>query len=361
MRNIAQEASRDASTVNTMQFYTDIHTLQAVRPTALTIGNFDGVHHGHQALLRELRRVAAELIAAGRNSADPAASGLLTFDPHPLAVLRPEIAHKLLTTPAERLHLAAGLGLDLGIIQPFTRATAALEATDFMALLKQHLNLAALVVGPDFALGRNRSGNLDVLTALGRELDYQVIVIEPVEWRDRSVRSSHIRGLLVAGQVEEAAELLGRLYHVTGKVVMGDQRGRQIGIPTANLQPPPDKLWPADGVYATRTWIHTPRQAPARVYASVTNLGTRPTVDGLHHRFETHLLDFPGEGEDGDLYGQTLTVEFTHRLRGERKFNGLAELVAQIHTDIATARALLDPSTQAETATQPFFLAAAPA
>lgn len=350
----------NARPVNAMQFYSDLRTVQIDRPTALTIGNFDGIHRGHQALLRELRRVAAEL--SRQNGAALVASGLLTFDPHPLAVLRPEIAHKLLTTPAERLHLAAALGLELGIIQPFTPAIAALEPAAFMTLLKRHLNLAALVVGPDFALGRNRSGNLDVLIALGHELDYQVFVIEPVDWQDRAVRSSHIRGLLVEGHVEEAADLLGRLYHVTGQVVLGDQRGRQIGIPTANLQPPPDKLWPADGVYATRTWVHPagPDHAPARVHASVTNLGTRPTVDGLHHRFETHLLDFPAVGEDGDLYGQTLTVEFLQRLRGERKFKGLAELVAQIQTDIATARDLLEPDTLAVPgdAPQPFFLAA---
>lgn len=353
-------AGRNLATVNKLQLLTDIRSVQLRRPTALTIGNFDGIHRGHQALLRELRRVATALTAANSNGVEPVAGGMLTFHPHPLAVLRPEISHKLLTTPWERLHLAGELGLDVGIVQPFTRQTATLEAAEFMGLLKRHLKLAALVVGPDFALGRNRSGNLDVLSALGRELDYQVIVIEPVEWQDRSVRSSHIRGLLAEGKVEEAADLLGRLYHVTGKVIIGDRRGRQIGIPTANLQPPPDKLWPADGVYATRTWIHGLDHP--RVYASVTNLGTRPTVDGLHHRFETHLLDFPSSGEDGDLYGKTLTVEFTHRLRGEKKFDGLAELVAQIHTDIATARDLLDPHelTVTADAARPFFLATQP-
>ncbi len=347
--------------VNEPQIYTDIHTVQLHRPTALTIGNFDGLHRGHQSLLRELRRVADELTGSASNGAERVATGLLTFDPHPLSVLRPEINHKVLTTPKERLYLAAAHGVELGIIQPFTREIATLEPADFMRLLKRHLNLAALVVGPDFALGRNRSGNLDVLSDLGRELGYQVTVIDPVEWLNRSVRSSHIRVLLVEGHVEEAAEMLGRPYHVTGTVVLGDQRGRQIGIPTANLQPPPEKLWPADGVYATRTWVHGrgPDARPARVYASVTNLGTRPTVDGAHHRMETHLLDFPSPGDDGDLYGQTLTVEFVQRLRGEMKFNGLAELVAQIQTDIATARALFEPSDlpTVSGAAQPFFLA----
>src|SRR5690606_2421511 len=143
------------------------------------------------------------------NGAEQVATGLLTFDPHPLSVLRPESNHKVLTTPTERLYLAAAQGVEIGIVQPFTHEIAALEPADFMRLLKRHLNLVALVVGPDFALGRNRSGNLDVLRDLGRQLGYQVTVIDPVEWRDRSVRSSHIRGLLAAGQVEEAAEMLG--------------------------------------------------------------------------------------------------------------------------------------------------------
>lgn len=357
-------AGWNLTTVSEPRIYSDLRTIQLHHPTALTIGNFDGIHRGHQALLRELRRVAAGLV--GANGGAPVATGLLTFDPHPMSVLRPQIAHKLLTTPHERIQLAGALGLDLGVIQPFTQEIAALEPADFMRLLKQHLNLTALVVGPDFALGRNRSGNLEVLTALGRELGYQVFVIEPVEWMERSVRSSHIRELLVDGRVEDAAELLGRRYHVTGTVVMGDRRGRQIGIPTANLQPPADKLWPADGVYATRTWVHDPRPDPglARLYASVTNLGTRPTVDGMHHRFETHLLDFPAAGNDGDLYGKTLTVEFTHRLRGEKKFGGLSELVAQIQTDIATTRALLEPGeldAAVDATARPFFLTADPA
>lgn len=339
-----------------MQIITDLSNLQLSRPTALTIGNFDGIHRGHQTLLRELQQIAAQ---------GGMASAILTFDPHPLAVLRPDQPLHLLTTPLERLHLAARWGIDLGILHPFTRAVAAQEPAEFIGHLMQVLKMRALVVGPDFALGRNRSGNLDVLTELGKQLGYTIHVIEPVAWEDQPVRSSAIRSLLTQGDVAAAANLLGRPYHATGLVVHGDQRGRQIGIPTANLQIASDKLWPADGVYATRTTVHD--RPGVNLFNSATNLGMRPTVGGTEHRFETHLLDFPEAGASDDLYGQTVTVEFIARLRGEQKFNGFAELVAQIHADIAQARALLpaiEPPTSAESSTdtaterQSFFLTA---
>jgi riboflavin kinase / FMN adenylyltransferase len=321
-----------------MQIYSDLSTLHLTHPTALTIGNFDGIHRGHQALLSELHQIAK---SANMSSA------ILTFDPHPLAVLRPHQPLHLLTTPLERLHLTAALGIDVGIIQPFTLEVAALEPAEFMSNLVKRLSLRALVVGLDFALGRNRSGNLDVLTELGKTLGYTVHVIEPVAWEDQTVRSSAIRNLLVQGDVVAAASLLGRPYHATGLVIHGDKRGRQIGTPTANLQIPDNKLWPADGVYATRTYIH--QRAPINgtpgggihLFNSVTNLGMRPTVGGTEHRFETHLLDFPEAGGDDNLYGQYVTVEFIARLRGEQRFNGLDALVAQIHADIAQARAIL--------------------
>jgi riboflavin kinase/FMN adenylyltransferase len=322
-----------------MQIISDIRTAHLSTPTVLTIGNFDGIHLGHQALLREMGAAAGRIAV---NDKRPL-TAFLTFDPHPLAVLRPHVAVKLLTTPRERLAIAARTGIDVGIIQPFTPEVAALEPGEFMTLLKRHLKLAALVVGPDFALGRNRAGNLDVLRSLGDQLNYQVVTIEPVHLAEQAVRSSAIRQLLEEGDVSSAAAMLGRYYHVTGEVQEGDRRGRQIGVPTANLDTAPDKLWPANGVYATFTWLggdagHTP-------YLSATNIGVRPTVDGLHRRIETHLLDFPpnngGAGSDGDLYGETLTVEFVARLRGEQRFAGLDALVAQIRADIAATRTLL--------------------
>ncbi len=325
-----------------MQIYTDIDKTSIGSATFLTIGNFDGLHRGHQALLQQLQQLAVQ---ASPIQANPILTALVTFDPHPLAVLRPDQPLHLLTTPRERLTLAAALGIEIGVLQTFTPEIARLDARDFMRLLKNHLNMAALVVGPDFALGRNRSGDLDTLRALGQELAYTVHIVEPVTWHDKPVRSSIVRQALQQGDVAEATALLGRYYAIEGEVVQGDQRGRQIGIPTANLQVPSDKLLPTNGVYATRAYIQEtdiqdPTLAPI-VFNSVTNLGVRPTVDGVHHRIETHILDFPAAGQSDDLYGRRLTVEFVARLRGEQRFANLTELVAQIHADIAQARQLL--------------------
>lgn len=317
-----------------MQKFYDLDQATSDGPIYLTIGNFDGIHRGHQSLLHQLQALAQ---AAADHT--PSRTALMTFDPHPLAVLRPNQPHLLLTTPAERLALAADLGIDLGIIQPFTHQLAALEAREFMQWLKDRLHLAGLVVGPDFALGRNRSGDLATLQALGAELGYTVHVIEPQDWQGKPVRSSIIRQAVQQGDVVAAAERLGRPYQVTGQVVEGDRRGRQIGVPTANLRPPADKLLPANGVYATRVYWH--QAGRTTVYGGATNIGVRPTVDGLNHRIETHLLDFPPAGVSGDLYGESLRLEFMARLRGEERFANLEALVTQIRQDVAQARQLL--------------------
>lgn len=321
-----------------MQKFVNITQAHLTAPSFVTIGNFDGLHRGHQALLRQVIEVAHQAFAAGAVATLPQ-SGLITFDPHPLAVLRPEAPHFLLTTPAERLSLAAQIGIDFGIVQSFTHATAKLEAREFIDLLKTHLQLAGLVVGPDFALGRGRKGDLDALRALGDEMGYTLHVIDPVTWTKNPVRSSTIRQALHAGDVTTAADLLGRYYTVTGDVIRGDQRGRQIGVPTANQQTPAHKLLPANGVYATRTWLQA--EHGPRPFNSVTNLGVRPTVDGIQQRLETHILDFPPAGHTGDLYGQSITVEFVARLRDEQRFSTIDKLVAQIQLDIVQARQLL--------------------
>lgn len=313
-----------------MLTFGDVRQAHLAGPTYLAIGNFDGIHRGHQVLIDRVCMLAA---------ADPsgrAQTALLTFDPHPLAVLRPEQPYLLLTSPNERLALAAGHGIEIGVVHPFTPETAQMEPRQFVDLLRQHLNLAALVMGPDFALGRNRSGNINALRALGDEMGFALHVIEPVEWHGRTARSSTIRSLLQTGDVAVAAELLSRFYMVTGPVRKGDQRGRTIGVPTANIHPPLNKLLPADGVYATIARICTPNQAYA--FASVTNLGVRPTVDGLHHRVEAHLLDFPPTEMLDDLYGEIVALEFVERLRGEQRFSGLDALVAQIRVDIEHSR-----------------------
>jgi riboflavin kinase/FMN adenylyltransferase len=248
-----------------------------------------------------------------------------------------------LTTPQERLALAADLGIDLGVIQPFTAQFAKLGPADFLALLKRHLNMSALVVGPDFALGRNRSGDTTTLRHLGAEFDYALHVVEVVSRQgEAQIRSSAIRAALLHGDVRSAAEMLGRYYAVTGEVVRGDGRGRQLGIPTANLLTPPEKLLPANGVYATLTHVH--RGDGVYTYPSVTNLGIRPTVDGQRRQLESHLLDFPRAGQSDDLYGRTLDLLFVAHLRGEQRFPSLDALVAQIQADIADARRLLPPN-----------------
>ncbi len=315
-----------------MHTYDDIRQAAIPGPTFVCIGNFDGVHLGHQALLQRARALAA---AAGNG----AQSAIVTFDPHPFAVLRPGTSLLKLTTPGERLLAAAALGIDIGVVHPFTRDTAQTEPRAFVEMLVRHLGMAGLVVGPDFALGRNRSGDIPMLRALGEEVGYAVETVEPVAWNGIAARSSAVRDALAAGDVAAAAGLLGRAYAVTGPVQQGDRRGRTIGIPTANLGYAEDKLLPADGVYATIARLCQQQQAYA--FASVTNIGVRPTVDGMHHRVEAHLLDFPPRELPDDLYGHVLTVEFVARLRGEQRFAGLDALVAQIHQDVEQARALL--------------------
>ena len=325
--------------MSAMQIYRDLREAHLPGPTYLTIGNFDGIHLGHQALLRTL------LEQARQDPSGRALSALLTFDPHPVTVLRPGTEHAILTTPEERMELAGALGVQVGIIQPFTLELAQLEAREFVGLLKRHLGLAGLVTGPDFALGKGRSGTLDVLRALGQEMGFRVTVVQPVtvtgeDGQPHEVRSFHIRQLLRQGDVTSATRMLGRHYRVPGRVVAGDRRGRAIGVPTANLEPiPPQRLLPGDGVYATRTWLGKPEASP--VFPSVTNIGVRPTVDGRRRVVETHLLDFPPPGESGDLYGRVVTVEFLARLRGEQRFPDLAALVAQIQEDIRQARSIL--------------------
>ncbi len=313
-----------------MRIFRDVREADLPGPTFLTIGNFDGLHRGHQALLARLRENADR---AGASAA------LLTFHPHPLTVLRPDAPLELLTTPEERLALAARQGIDVGILQPFTPAFAQLDPKTFLEMLITYLGLAGLTVGPDFALGRNRSGNLDALAALGRELGFVLDVVRPVAVAGEEVRSYTIRQALRAGQVEQAARMLGRDYTVSGVVVHGDQRGRTIGIPTANLRVAADRLLPADGVYATWAWIGDPSSSPR--LAGVTNIGTRPTVGGTDRRVECHLFDFPPPGQSGDLYDTSVTLAFVQRLRAEERFASLDALIAQIQQDMAAARTIL--------------------
>jgi riboflavin kinase/FMN adenylyltransferase len=292
------------------------------RPVFLTIGNFDGIHLGHQALITELIRAA--------RAADGVA-GLLTFDPHPLAVLRPDIVVPRLTSNAEQTRILEALGLDFVLALPFTRETAATPAEGFMRDLTRRVPLRELWIGPDFALGRGRQGNKDQLEAIGLELEYRVRVIEPFDLNGEPVRSTRVRSLLLeSGAVADAQRLLGRPYALWGEVRSGAQRGRRLGFPTANLAIPTDRLIPYDGVYACWAW-RGDQGRPA-----VVNIGVRPSFDNGSRSIEAYLMDFAEE-----LYGEQLGLSFVARIRAERHFPDVDALRAQIAADVSAARSLL--------------------
>jgi riboflavin kinase/FMN adenylyltransferase len=295
----------------------------AVDGAWLTIGSYDGVHRGHQEIIRRL-------VAEAHVNAAPAV--VLTFFPHPSIVLRGTNGPFYLTSPEERAVLLGNLGVDIVIIQQFDRQLANTSARDFVIRLKDRLGMRRLFVGHDFTLGRNREGNIAALAQLGKELDYQVVTQPPVLLDRQVISSSQIRAALSAGNVTTAHRLLGRPYRISGKIIPGDGRGRTIGIPTANLEIWKEQLLPATGVYVCRAVVNE------KTYGAATNIGVRPTFDGATHiqHVESHLLDF-----DGDLYGQQLQLDFIGRLRGEQKFPSVQTLIAQIRSDISEARQIL--------------------
>lgn len=289
----------------------------------LTIGSFDGVHLGHQAIVRQL--------AAGAH-AENAPAVVLTFHPHPAKVLRNRQGPFYLTTPDERAALLGEMGVDVVITHPFDRDVAGLTARDFISRLYSHLGMKRLCIGHDFALGRGREGNFAVLQRLGSEFGYRVDSMAPVEVDGQVVSSSRIRNALAEGDVALAGKLLGRPYQVRGAVIHGDGRGRTIGIPTANLELWSERLVPKPGVYACLA------QLEGSAAQAVTNIGYRPTFDGqtVQIHVETHLLDFKQ-----DIYGREIALSFIERLRDEQKFSGIQALVEQIQRDIARAREIL--------------------
>jgi riboflavin kinase/FMN adenylyltransferase len=290
--------------------------------TVVTIGNFDGVHLGHRAIIGRAVQRAREL--GGQAVA-------VTFDPHPLKVLRPEINLPLLTTPEQKLRLMGEAGLDAVVVLPFTREFAAIPAREFVSrYFCERLQVREVVVGRDYCFGRGREGNIDLLKEMGRTHGFTVQVVWAVEADGAVASSSLIRALLRLGKVVEASRLLGRLYGVAGQVVRGKGRGAKLlGVPTANLRIA-NELLPACGIYAVRV------RRGGETLPGVANLGTCPTFDNQESSLEVHLLSFAG-----DLYGETLEVQFVTRLREERKFPSLDALAAQIRADIAAARGVL--------------------
>ncbi|MCL7451652.1 MAG: bifunctional riboflavin kinase/FAD synthetase [Anaerolineae bacterium] len=316
-----------------MQLIDDLSKLSLRQETILTIGAFDGVHRGHQALIA---RVVNRARATNR------LAGLLTFHPHPAVVLAPKRAPRYLTTPGEKVALLEGLGMDLVVLMRFDRELAATSAHDFMAQISTRLRLSELWIGADFALGRNREGDVPRLRLLGDQFGYAVYVVEPVVDDGAPISSSRIRALLLEGDVEEATELLGRYPRVSGQVVGGAARGRNLGFPTANLEVRPERAVPANGVYAVYAVLGRER------YPAVANVGVRPSFDNGERTVETHIFDF-----DRDIYGCDLVVEFVARLRNERRFEDIGDLIAQIGKDMEAARAILeDPGPGSEASEQ---------
>jgi len=288
----------------------------------LTIGIFDGVHLGHQKIIKTLTEGASQ-----KNVPSVA----LTFDPHPATVLAGAVIPKL-TTQTEKLKILNDLGVDIVITLPFTPEIANLPALDFITMLRNRLNFTYLVTGFDFALGKNRQGNNEYLNAIGNEMGFQHSAIPALEKEGNIISSTSIRNAIMNGAISSASSRMGRYYNLSGTVVHGDGRGRTIKIPTCNVDFPQEKVLPMPGVYACKVLFD------GKSYDSVANFGFRPTFTNseVQPRLEAHILDF-----DGDLYGKTLDVQFVQRVRPEVKFSSVQELIAQINKDILVTREIL--------------------
>ncbi len=303
-----------------------IHFPEDPRPSrwlhpVLALGNFDGVHRGHRKILDRVGRVAGERGAT---------SVVMTFDPHPPRVVRPDKAPPLLMTKAQKLEAIADAGVQGAAIVRFTPDLSRWDPEMFVrTVLVDWLHVAEVWVGANFLFGRDRSGNFSILRLLGSRYGFKAEKIDPVRYKDFVVSSTRIRRLVSEGRVDEAGALLGHQYCLDGSVMRGDQRGRTLGFPTANLCSE-NELLPPHGVYATTTRINEV------VHASVTNVGTRPTVDASGRTVvETHIFNL-----DRDLYGQSIRVGFVQRLRDERAFESLEQLRTQINADCQRARVL---------------------
>ncbi len=309
-----------------------------VRAPCVAIGNFDGVHRGHQALVAEARTAAAAIGGETGETGEAGEAGeamVLTFDPHPARFFAPHLAPPMITTLDRRLELLEQSGVDIVVIEPFTADFAAIEADRFVEdVLARDLGARGVVVGYDFSFGRGRKGNPARLEELGRRLGMAVTVVPPVMADGLVCSSTKIREFVLEGRVEGARLLLGRPFEVTGTVVRGAGRGAKLGIPTANIAHE-GELAPRVGIYAA----HAHLLPSGRSFAAAVSVGTNPTFspEGGGVTIEAHLLDFTG-----DLYGTRLRLAFEHHLRDERRFPGVDELMAEIAKDIARTRELLE-------------------
>lgn len=309
-----------------MNIYTELEQIPQISQLVLTIGTFDGVHLGHQTLIRQINQKAKSL--GGQ-------SGLLTFHPHPRMILNSNKANKiqLLSTIEERLELLKKTGIDNVFVIPFSVDFANMEAEDYLKdILIQHFKPKHLVIGYDHRFGKNRTGDIHLLNQLKEKYNYTVEEVSQQKVNDITYSSTNIRNSLLKGQVQNARHLLGYGYKLTGVVVHGEQLGRKMNFPTANIQVLNEtKLIPATGVYAVKTKVND------TVYNGMLNIGTRPTFNGLNKTIENHIFTLCD-----DIYGHTIEVEFVKRIRNEMKFNSLEELKTQLHQDKEQITALFN-------------------
>lgn len=288
----------------------------------LTIGVFDGVHLGHKHLLSQLTQMAKQ---------QNLISGVVTFRQHPQEIVPPRTRLPYLTNLAQRIGLLKDEGVEAIITLSFTLKLAQLSAHQFVSLLKKYLRMQGLVIGPDFALGRDREGNTDALRRLGQVMNFSITVIPPIKVNGEIISSTAIRNALASGDMKKVHLMTGRHFSLEGRVVTGASRGIGLGFPTANLDIDPEQALPTDGVYTGWTYIDD------QAHPSVTNIGERPTFGKGKRIVEVHILDY-----QGDLYQHQLKIDIIERLRGEKKFSTTAELKKQIIEDIRKGRAILN-------------------
>ena len=302
-----------------MKIFHGTENANIMRPTVLTLGVFDGLHLGHQEIMRKVveRAKATNTVATA-----------ITFDPHPRAVLHPDSAPPLLQTLDQRLANLEVLGIEQTIVIPFTHDFSDQPAENFLSeIIHDRLHAKEVYLGRGFAFGKDRGGNIELLRSMSEKLGFIADEVDEIQLRGMRISSSKIRKLLANGYVNLARRMLGRPYGVEGVIIRGNRRGHTIGFPTANLKPH-NRVIPRYGVYATATLIDGTWRK------SITNIGVRPTFESeADPSIETYVFDF-----DGDLYGDVLRVRFLHRIRDERKFNGIDELKAQIEKDSNRAR-----------------------
>ena len=304
-----------------MEIEQELSNITPQGETLLTIGMFDGVHAGHRYLLEKLHQRAAE-----KNLL----SGVVTFNPHPESVLHPHNQLPWLSSLEDRIKAFQELDINIVAVLTFSPKVAQLSAREFVSLVKKQLRMRGIMVGPDFTLGRGREGNISLLHALGREMQFSVEVIPPYTIDGEIVSSTLIRQALVQGDMRRVERLMGRYFHLGGKVTTSDKRGRVLGFPTANLDIKPQQALPDNGIYATIA------QVDGKQFPSATNIGIRPTFGEGEKTVETHLLNYKG-----DLYGKDMRLEFVQKLRDEQRFPSPEELKVQIEKDVREVEAIL--------------------